>query len=203
MTYGEAGRRTKPRVNVLRGYGGNEPTSLTYSAKPKTDEAIKSGMVISIDSNGEWVKGCAAGDVPYIAYHDQSDTDVLSSQLLLGLSCAGDFEIETGYFDNTDTYVRDDVLIAGTSALVGSLDKGVALQSETLSNGASIVDVVGFVSKGKQQVQAGTTTIQGVDYFDPAKNINTEFTVGASANANSTLTFITRWTGARKATAAA
>jgi hypothetical protein len=207
MTYGEKGRRTKPRVNVLRGYGGNEPVSLTYSAKPKLAEAILSGMVISIDVNGEWVKGATAGKVPFIAYHDQADTDVDSSGLLLGLSCAGDFEIETGYFDSTDTYARDDVLIAGTAGLLGSLDKGVALLGETIANGAALLDVVGYVTKGKQQVQAGTKTIPSyattTTAFDPAKNINTQFTVGANANANSTLTFMTRWTGARKAIAAA
>jgi hypothetical protein len=50
MTYGEY-RRAKQRVNVLPGYEGNEPDSLTFSAKTKAAEAILSGMLISLDSN--------------------------------------------------------------------------------------------------------------------------------------------------------
>jgi len=195
----EQGRRTKPRLNVLRGYPGNESTSFTYSAKPKALEAIKSGMIISIDSNGEWVKGAAAGDVPYLAYHDQSDPDVLACQKLLGLSCAGNYEVETGYFDTTDTWNRDDVVIAGTSTLTGSVDKGVALLGETIANGAALLDVVGYVTHGKRQVQAGTITKAGTTAYDPAKNVNSEGPLGAVY----TLSFITRWTGARKAAAVA
>jgi hypothetical protein len=141
MTYGEY-RRTKPRVNVLRGYEGNESRALTYSAEPTADEAIKSGMVISI-SSGKWVKGCAAGKKPYIAFHDQSDTDVQSSGLLLGLSCAGNYEIETGYYDVNDTYAQDDALIAGTSSLAGYLDKASGI--------TATADILGFVSNGGVQ----------------------------------------------------
>lgn len=200
MTYGEKGRRTKPRVKVLRGYGGNEPTSLTFSAPVNASHTdIKSGMVISI-SSGQWVKGCAQNAVPYIAYHDASDTDVDSSGLLLGLSCAGDFEIETGYFDGTDTYVRDDAVIAGTAGLLGSLDKAAIMVGGAAAGGqGTIADIVGFVTKGKAQVQAGTKSLVAfggtANYFDPAQNINSEATIGAI----STLTFITRWTPMRTA----
>lgn len=165
MTYGEY-RRSKQRINVLRGYGGNEPTSLTYSAKPKAGEDIKSGMLISIDSNDEWIKGCPAGKVPYFAYHDQSDTDVESSGLLLGLSCAGDFEIETAYFNNTQTYVQDSPIKAdGTTGSV------------TLGTFAGSDDLVGYASRGGRQ----DTT-----------NINSEG--GTLAGPNYTLILVTRWT---------
>ena len=158
MTYGEKGRRTKPRVNVLRGYPGNESTSYTRSAKPKLNEGIKSGQVISLDTNGQWILGCAQGHMPYIAFHDQSDPDVDSCGLLLGLSCAGDFVIETGYFDTTDTIAIDDPLIAGVSTLKGSLDKGTALYAETAAGSLAAIDILGFAQQGKQQVQAGTLT---------------------------------------------
>lgn len=183
-------------MKVLRGYGGNEPTSLTLSAPVNASHTdIKSGMVISIVS-GQWVKGCAQNVVPFIAYHDASDTDVDSSGLLLGLSCLGNFEIETGYFDGTDTYVRDDALIAGTSTLIGFLDKAaIMVGSATAGGQGTLADILGFVSKGKAQVQAGTKTIASVAYFDPTQNINSEATIGAI----STLTFISSWRPMRTA----
>jgi len=142
MTYGEY-RRTTPRLNILRGWAGNEPQSLTHSAKPKKDEAIKSGMAIVLDTNGEWVKATASNGedkIPYFAYSDQSDTDVLSSGLLLGLSCLGDFEIQTPFFDTTpDTpWAHGDPVVLGATA--GTLDKGA-------SNLAAI-HIVGHVTRG-------------------------------------------------------
>src|SRR4051812_25714523 len=105
MTYGET-RRAKQRINVLRGYGGNEPVSLTRLAKPKTGEGILSGMLISLDVNGEWIKGVPAGKVPFFAWHDQTDTDVTSSGKLLGLSGAGKYELQTAYIKSGDTFAE-------------------------------------------------------------------------------------------------
>ena len=92
-------KRTKPRVNVLRGYGGNETTTLTRSLPPKAGENIKSGMAIAVGTGGDaglFVKadGTEAANVVFIAYHDQSDTDVISCGKLLGFSCLGGFELE-------------------------------------------------------------------------------------------------------------
>src|SRR4051812_27876335 len=122
MTYGEY-RRTKPRVRVTRGYYGNEPLALTLSASPAntTPGTIFSGMLISQDTNGNWVPGCAAGKTPYIAFHDDTDPDVLSSKLLLGLSCAGQFEISTGYYVRTDGSFNKDGITLKASGTAGSL----------------------------------------------------------------------------------
>src|SRR4051812_15033914 len=114
MTFGEF-RRTKPRINVKRGFVGNEPQSLTLSAPPRDgDGTIKSGMLISLDTNGKWIPSIlvgssagtsvggvafgpdAANSLSYFAFSDDTDTDVKSSGLLLGLSCAGEFELQTG-----------------------------------------------------------------------------------------------------------
>lgn len=141
MTFGTHFRVT-PRVNVIRGYTGNDPFSFTRSATPKLNEGILSGMVVSLDVNNQWVKGCAAGKVPYIAFHDQADTDVTSSGLLLGFSCAGQFEIETGYFDNGQTYVEGSPLKADTAGNVGRL---------TLTTIGAASDIVGFASRGGRQ----------------------------------------------------
>jgi hypothetical protein len=162
--------------------------SLTLSAQPKTGEAILSGMIISTDENGQWVKGCTQGRTPYVAFHDQTDTDVVSCGLLLGLSCAGEYEIETAYFTDT-TFNRDDALIA-SAGTPGNVAKAAGSGTET-------ADLIGFVSKAKRQVQAGRTTgVTGNNNtvaYDPTKNVNSQFTVGGTAAANSTLTFVTRW----------
>lgn len=142
MTYGEY-RRTKPRLNILRGYAGNEPQSITHSAKPKTGEAIMSGMLIVLDENGEFVKcdtdtAAHVGAVPYFAFQDQSDTDVQSSGLLLGISCLGEFELQTAYFDATDTWVHGSPVVK--SATAGYCDLG--------ASALATVEVIGFASRG-------------------------------------------------------
>jgi hypothetical protein len=170
-------QRTKPRLNVLRGYNGNQTRGLTYSAVPKSGEAILSGMLISLDSNNQWVKGVAAGKTPYFAWQDQSDTDVLSSGKLTGLSCAGDYELETGYYV-TGSYVQDSPLIAGTSGNAGSVDLGAALASIT-------VDIIGFAS-GSPNGSTGTPLID-------ISRTNSEST------ATTVLRLVTRWMPARHA----
>ena len=162
MTYGYY-TRTKPRINILRGFAGNEPQSITHSAKPKADEAIKSGMLIVLDTNGEWVKCDSAshgGLVPYFAFQDQSDTDVQSSGLLLGISCAGEFELQTAYFDSTDVWAHGSPVIKGTGALVGSVDKGASF--------LAAVETVGFASRGGMEdvvaINSEATPVNGHVY---------------------------------------
>jgi hypothetical protein len=88
--------------------------------------------------------------------------------LLLGLSCAGDFEIETAYFDNTDTIAEGSPFIAGTSALAGSLDLG------TLANSGAAI--VGFATRGGRHDTTKTNS-EG----------------GTIAGPNYTVTLVTRW----------
>jgi len=172
MTYGEY-RRAKPRLKVLRGYGGNESNVLSTAAAPKLDEAIKSGMLITLDTNGQWVKGFSdiTDPVPHMAYHDQSDTDVTSSGKLLGLSCAGNYEFQTGYFDNDTTFAEGDPLISDATA--GSLDKGAYADSNA---------IVGICSQGGR-VNLGGTNNAGQ---------NSEATPD-NTGAIYVLTFIARW----------
>ena len=117
-------KRLKPRVNVLRGYPGNETTALTRSLPPKAAENIKSGMAIAVGTGadaGLFVKadGTEAANLVFIAYHDQSDTDVISSGKLLGFSALGGFELETGYWGQaagTDPADGDAICVDPTTA---------------------------------------------------------------------------------------
>jgi hypothetical protein len=91
-------RGGKPRVNVLRGYAGNEPQSITRSAPIKSGEVIWSGMAIALEA-GEWIKGVSGTGTStgptYVAYHDHNDTDVAASGKLMAFSSLGSFELET------------------------------------------------------------------------------------------------------------
>jgi len=143
MTFGEF-RRTTPRINVKRGFAGNEPQSITHSATPKAAEGIVSGMLIVLDVNGQWVKSSSSdtkNTVPFFAFADQTDTDVVSSGQLVGLSSDGVFELQTAFFDNTQTYAVGDPVIK--SATAGSVTKGASF--------LSAVEVVGRVSKGAKE----------------------------------------------------
>ena len=172
MTYDHA-RRTAPRINVLRGWPGNETTSLTLIATPKLDEAILSGMVIVLDENGEWVKATASNSVSKVVYWataDQSDTDVISSGKLLGLSALGNYELQTAFFKADDTYADNDGL--KVHSVAGYVAKGNVADND--------VDNVAVASRG------GVTDIH---------TTNSEATpVDGEVNV---LTLVTRWFPAR------
>lgn len=143
MTFGEY-RRARPRLNIKRGFAGNEPQSITYSAQPTAGANIRSGELIVIDgATGRWVRCDSAvhpNVVPYFAFQDQSDTDVQSSGLLLGISCLGEFELQTAYFDTTDPWAFGDPVIKGAGPLAGSVDRGASF--------LAAVETVGVVSQG-------------------------------------------------------
>jgi len=76
-------------------------------------------MVIVLDGSGQWVKATyslANNKLVYWATADQSDTDVISSGKLLGLSVAGPYEIQTAYFDGAQTYADNTPLKCDTVA---------------------------------------------------------------------------------------
>lgn len=105
-------KRVKPRLVVLRGFDPNEPRTLTQAAPVASGVTILSGQVISLDWNSvldqyEWVLGGVSGQVPYIALQDSVDPDVVESGTLVGLSCLGQFELQTAYFAAEETYNVD------------------------------------------------------------------------------------------------
>jgi len=91
--------RARPRVNVTRGYPGNEPETIT-AALPVTG-TVYSGQIVERTSANkfELADKSTAATSAYVAYHDSTDTDVTSCGKLLGFSAMGGFEIETAYAD--------------------------------------------------------------------------------------------------------
>jgi hypothetical protein len=133
-------------------------------------------------SSGAWVLGCAAGAEPYIAFADSTDTDVISAGLLVGLSCAGQFEIETAYFDNTQAYVEGSPLIAGTSGSTpaasttnAAIQNGAFLGNLTLGTLSTAENTLGFASNGGRQNFSAIAT--------NGSAVNSEATSFSSTNA--------------------
>jgi len=114
-------KRSKPRLNVVRGYPGNETTALTRSLPINSGVTIKSGQAIE-DSGGSWAlaDNTSGKGTIFIAYHDGSDPDVKSCGKLLGFSVLGSFELETG-FTKADAYAAGDAVHVDTVA--GQLTK--------------------------------------------------------------------------------
>jgi hypothetical protein len=111
-------KRLYPKVEVLRGFNPNEPHQFSRAIPVAIDTTgsqqsnanygknilIYSGQVISQSWNSvlgayEWVLGWTAG-IPYIALQDSFQEDVLEAGNLVGLSCAGQFEIETAFWSD-------------------------------------------------------------------------------------------------------
>jgi hypothetical protein len=119
------GSSPRRRVHVLRGFEATNAMKLTRSATPATgfqsgapvNDAnglgeIYSGMIISLNDNGQWVRGQSkAGKTCYVALSNASDTDVRASGLLPALSCADVYEIETPWFVLPGTYVADETYL--------------------------------------------------------------------------------------------
>jgi hypothetical protein len=111
---GLANTRTKPRVTVLRGFDPNAPMTLTQSLPVKSGQTILSGQLVSSSWDSSvnqhaWSLGPGSNATPYIALQDGADQDVSEAGKLTGLSCAGQFEIQTAYYTG------------GATAAVGAL----------------------------------------------------------------------------------
>jgi hypothetical protein len=176
MTYGEY-RRAYPRLRVTKGYEGNETRTLQFGAPPETNVTIFSGQLISLDTSGNWVLGAAAGKVPYLALQDSVDPDVLSSGLLTGLSCAGNFAFATGYFTNVaGNFALPDLALVADTVTAGNLTLATAPGGGTIWE--SVADIIGFTSPvgtggfGLEQVGPSLSApdVNGNTYYTPATN---------------------------------
>ena len=117
--------RLKPRVTVLRGFDPNAPMTLTQSFPVKSGQTVLSGQLIyaSWDTSANqyaWSIGATAGTTPHIALQDGADQDVSEAGKLTGLSCAGQFEIQTAYFTGSATATVG-MIVVPSSSTTGSI----------------------------------------------------------------------------------
>jgi len=168
MTYGEY-RRALPRLRIKKGYHGNETAGLQVSAPIGSGVTILSGQVIYL-ANGSWslaTSTLATGLTPYLALQDSVDTDVLSSGLLLGLSCAGQYLFGTGYYVRTDgNFAANDLPLVISNTTPGSLTIATTANGFLPGGGTAwdaAVDIVGVTSLGGEE-QVGPSSLSSAAY---------------------------------------
>ena len=141
--------RDRPRINVTRGYTGNEPGNITVSTaldggtldNSSIAKTVYSGQPVELNSSGKWKKAsnASAATSVHFAYHDSTDTDVESCGKLLGFSALGNFEIESAWVDTNGLVVGDQLGV--------KLDSSQHTQSVLAKQGASTGAAVGVVTE--------------------------------------------------------
>lgn len=147
--------RANAKVTVLRGYDPNSPSTMTQSLPVASGTTVLSGQVVSgvwssTYGSHAWTLGLTGG-VPYIALQDSADEDVSEAGKLTGLSCAGQFEIQTAFYSGTESN-----LTLGAVLTAGATSGNVLLATAggTAGNGSKIVGLVTRVPAAS----AGTAT---------------------------------------------
>ena len=168
--------RSKPRVQILKGWDPNEPRTRTRSAPVKSGVTVLSGEIlalewVSADSEWQWVLADRSNaehrkQAPYIAQDDSVDPDVRASGQLVGLSCSGQFEVQTAYYVTPGG--GDQPLPAGIALTYG--DGADAGKVETTARGAGpTVPVIGVISGAHH---AGPISLVGVNSEADAADLN-------------------------------
>ena len=157
--------RLRPRINVTRGYAGNEPHSITRSESLDSSaidgttsaKSIYSGQPIAFNgATGLWepityVADALSGNTPlsqvHFAFHDWNDTDVQSCDKLLGFSVLGKFEIETPWVDVGSLAVGNALGIKLQTQADGSDTAVLAKVDYTAGNDHNTTQQIGIVTE--------------------------------------------------------
>lgn len=150
--------RSKPIVRVLRGFDPMNPMHLSETAPIASGVPIGSGELIALRWNSglnryEWNKFNATTDTdstPYISMQDSVQGDVKESLGLTGLSCAGDYEIQTPFFEPSLVYNVD-------VKLVGSATDGLLKAYNSGTDSAK--KIIGRVSRIRGIKQLNSATV--------------------------------------------
>lgn len=118
--YGIQNQRSKPRIEVPRGYIGVESSNALTAAYPVTSGVtVLSGQLIQPSNEADGLSWILGGDpdtdftaIPqfYFAINDSQDEDVLEAGKLPALSSNGQYEIETAFVTAGD-YAPGDLLV--------------------------------------------------------------------------------------------
>lgn len=182
--------RLKPRATVLRGFDPNAPMTLTQSLPAFTgvssSTGIYSGQLISsawdsTKGSYAWVLGVtgSGANTPYIALQDIADQDVSEAGKLTGLSCAGQFEIQTAYYTAGATAAVVGAIVvpssttgsiapsSGTGQLIlGHITRapiGEGLQPGTASQYAPITVTASYTGGSGSATGPGAVFYPGID----------------------------------------
>lgn len=195
-------KRANARVTVLRGFDPNQPTTLTQSLPVTSSVTVLSGQVVSPSwssaaGSQAWVLGLTGG-TPFIALQDSADEDVDEAGKLTGLSCAGQFEIQTAFYSGTESTFTYGALLSA-HATSGSLTVAAA-------TGATIVGLVTRIPSAAVGTAAATyggiTVTQSYATATGASYTGAGATYFAGSDSSVTapekvLTFTTAYSGAK------
>lgn len=160
------------------------PWRVEFPAAVKDVEAslaIRQGSVISLDANGQYVIGCAAGSaanhpVPFISMKNIFDPDVMTGKkgatestttysavggIIVGIPLTCGYEMETTEFDTTATYAPNDGLTAGVDTAIGKVVKATGAPGGT-------EPYLGFVSLAPKTDYIGNQRLAFFANFIPA-----------------------------------
>jgi hypothetical protein len=149
-------QRTKPRLQVIRGFDFQNPAvSKVRTERVKTGQVILSGQVCSLEYNSadavfEFVLGVTASTKgrPYIALGDSTDADSQDAEKFLGLDPLQNLVLETGFY-TAGTYTAGNPVTfdAATGNIKPTtLESGEAILGFIESNG--IIDVAAVDARG-------------------------------------------------------
>lgn len=200
---GLASTRANARVLVLRGFDPNAPSTLTQSLPVPSGVTVLSGQVVTPSwtaalGSQAWILGCTA-TVPYIALQDSADEDVSEAGKLTGLSCAGQFEIQTAFYNSTTAYTQGALLrsepLTGDVQLLGSQTGanicilGHVTRIPTAAPGTASAPDAPFTVTTSYTGGTGSATGPGAIFYRGSNS-------GVTAP-ETVLTFATTWTGAK------
>lgn len=138
-------------LNAVKGWPS--PYGLDKSGPIAAGQSgILKGMCVSLDVNGNFIRGCPNGSMPIFAFPNQSDFDVdsdvgnISGGHLMGLVAAGSFELQTTEFVGAGFAPN----VPLTSEQSVALDIG-RLKVTTLNSTDMIVGVVSAVGPFKNE----------------------------------------------------
>ena len=152
-------KRDYPIMEILRGWNPNEPFTRTAAYPVASGVTIYSGMLIypawnNTNNRLEW--SIADKDVAgihnlpiYIAQDDSSKEDVIEAGNLVGLSCAGQFEVQTCWFTTGQAYNEGVYLTIGDDGKVTPVtlaDQNGATAGTTTAVPSNVV-IVGQVTR--------------------------------------------------------
>lgn len=166
------GLRAKLPLQPLKGFSPTEPNKLSSLAEPLNANDIKSGMAIVKDAAGKWIPASVVdatnGKSVYIALTDADALDVQAAGKLVGLDSSDSFELQTGYFDETEVWAVGDKLTTGANGILVKVDLSefdapahVTLVGEITEVGAgSSTKVIPYVGFSPSCAAADATLIQ-------------------------------------------
>ena len=154
-----------PHMKMLRGWNPLNPGLNRNKSLPTNGLTIASGQVISVNivSSAEvWQIGVSAStQIPFFAYQDSDDFDVVASGGLTGVSTQDQNELQTAFFNPSPTTVAysNGVRLKADAVTPGLVTTALTTDRQTLgylSRGTGPVDIAasnpGVTPDGSGQV---------------------------------------------------